>query len=77
VNPARSRGPRAPTLLGLLVRDRPDQARTELEAAIVAQSGNVAATARDLGVSVESVWRWIRLLGITVERPKKAKNGSS
>jgi len=46
------------------VKEDPEGAKTELGAAIVAQGGNVAATARDLGVSVETVWRWIRVLGL-------------
>lgn len=61
-------------MLGLLVRDEPDRARVELESALAAQRGNVAKTARSLGVSVETMWRWIRLLGLseTVARARQA-----
>lgn len=61
-------------MLGLLVRDDPPKARSKLEKAIVARRGNVTATARHLGVSVESVWRWIRLLGLgeTVAKARQA-----
>jgi transposase-like protein len=54
------------------VKEDPEGAKTELGAAIVAQGGNVAKTARELGVSVETVWRWIRVLGLgeTVTRAR-------
>lgn len=50
--------------LGMMVDFKPDQAKEKILAAFIAAKANRALCARELDVSREQLWRWVKKLGL-------------